>query len=96
LPGLLQVHPPVVLTTAAVPVYRNVIALTAKLLDRSYGGIGDWVNIMAAYVPGPPTRDRCSGMFVRKSLFTATAPNRQGLLHIAERKNGIVRHLPVV
>jgi hypothetical protein len=73
----------------------KVIALTAKLLDRSYGGIGDWVDIMAAYAPGPPTRDRCSGMFVRKSLFTATAPNRQGLLHVSE-KNGIARHLPVV
>jgi hypothetical protein len=38
----------------------------------------------------------CSGMFVRKWLFTATAPDGQGLLHIAAKKNGIVSHLPVV
>jgi hypothetical protein len=33
---------------------------------------------------------------VRKSLYMATAPDGQGLLHVAAKKNGIVAHLPVV
>jgi len=39
---------------------------------------------------------RCSGMFLRKALFTATAPDGAGDLFVAMKKNGIVRQLPVV
>ena len=47
-------------------------------------------------VPGNPNRSRCSGKFVRQGVFTATAPNGQGLLHVAKKKNGIVTHLPII
>lgn len=95
-PGLLHMHPPVTLVTASVPVQQYVIYLKAMLLDRTNAPVGDWVDIMAVVVPGPPNRERCSGMFVRKSLYMATAPDGQGLLHVAAKKNGIVAHLPVV
>ena len=84
------------LVIALVPVQRSVIYLRAMLLNRTNAPVGDWVNIMAVVVPGPPGRERCSGMFVRKSLYVATAPDGQGLLHVAGKKNGIVAHLPVV
>jgi len=80
------------LVTASVPVQRSVIYLKAMLLDRTNAPVGDWVNVIA----GPPSRERCSGMFVRKSLYVATALDGQGLLHVAGKKNGIVAHLPVV
>jgi hypothetical protein len=95
-PALFNIHPPVILITASVPVQRKVIFLEAKIRDRTNTPIGDWVTALAALVPGPPTRARCSGMFVRKMFFTATAPDGQGLLHVAAKKNGIITHLPVV
>ena len=84
------------LATASVPVLRNVIRLQTKLLDGNFAPIGDWVYIIAVVVPDNPNRDRYSGMFVRKNYFTATAPDAQGLLHVAAKKNGIISHLPVV
>jgi hypothetical protein len=39
---------------------------------------------------------RLSGMSLRRRLFTATAPDGNGELHIAKKKNGIVERLPVV
>lgn len=95
-PALLYIHPPVTLITASVPIRRSVIFLKVKIMDQTNAPIGDWVDVMAVVVPGPPTRGRCSGMFVRKSFFTATAPDAQGLLHVAAKKNGIITHLPVV
>jgi hypothetical protein len=95
-PALLYVFPPVELITASVPIYQNVISVQAKILDQTYQTIGESVDTLAVFVPEFQTRARCSGMLVRKSLFTATAPDGQGLLHVAEKKNGIVRHLPIV
>jgi hypothetical protein len=95
--GLLNIHPPVTLVTASVPVQRCVIYLKAMLLDRTNAApVGDWVDIMAVVIPRPPSRERCSGMFVRKCLYMATAPDGQGLLYVAAKKSGIVAHLPVV
>lgn len=95
-PAILQVHPPVILATALAPVQRSVIVLDVQLLNREYNPIGDWFSAQAVVVPGVPNRDKCSGMFVRKSFFTATAPNAEALLYVAEKKNGIVTHLPVL
>ena len=94
--GFLQIHQPVTLVTASVPVQRSVVYLQAKLLDQTDSSIRGWAVVMAVVVLGPSNRYRCSGMFVRKSLFTATAPDVQRLLHVAEKKNGIITHLPVV
>lgn len=93
---LLQIHPPVTLITASTPVQRNVIYLQARFLDGLNAPVGGWVDVLAVVVPGAPNRHRCSGMFVRKSLYAATAPDGQGLLYVAAKKNGIVAHLPVV
>jgi hypothetical protein len=76
--ALLQIHPPVTLVTASVPIQRNVIYLDARLLNQTYAPIVRWVGVWAVVVPGLLNRDRCSGMLVRKSFFTATAPNAQG------------------
>jgi hypothetical protein len=96
-PELLQVNPPITLITASVPVLRNTIYLHARILDpHANTPIGSWADIRAVVVPGPINRERCSGMSLRKSLYTATAPHAQGLLHIAAKKNGIVIHLPVL
>jgi hypothetical protein len=76
-PALLQIHPPVTLVTASVPIQRSVIVLEVKILDRTNAPIGDFVDVEAVVVPGPPNRDRCSGMFIRKSFYTTTAPDAQ-------------------
>ena len=39
---------------------------------------------------------RCSGMFLRKTLFTATAPDGEGVLFVAMKRNGVTSQLPVV
>jgi hypothetical protein len=95
-PALLQILPPALLATAAGPVARPLIFLEARLLDTVLAPISNWVIVEAAVVNNNPNRERCSGMFIRTILFTATAPDGQGLLHIAARKNGIVSHIPVV
>jgi len=96
LPGVIQQNRWVWLDTVGGLVGRHLLFLEAQLLDRQQNPIRGRVPVTAVVDPGDPDRLRCSGMFVRKSLFTATAPDMSGLLHVAERKNGIVTHLPVV
>jgi hypothetical protein len=96
-PELIQVNPAIPLITASVPVLRNTIYLHARILDpHANTPIGSWADIRAVVVPGPINRERCSGMLLRRSLYTATAPDALGLLHTAVKKNGIVTHLPVL
>jgi hypothetical protein len=84
------------LTTASVLVERSTIYLTARILGRTNAPISGWADILAVVVPGPANRHRCSGTLLRESLYTATAPDAQGLLHVAVKKNGIVTHLPII
>jgi len=100
--AIVQANPSVWLNTVGGPVQRHLLVLEAQLLDQQQNPIRGRVFVITAVDPGNPNRMRCSGMLVRKNFFTATAPNRapnwqaQGLLHVAEKKNGIVSHLPVV
>jgi len=61
------------------------------------GGSSLVVNFECCWMPiMSHNQIRCSGMFLRKALFTATAPDGAGDLFVAMKKNGIVRQLPVV
>jgi len=60
--------------------------------------IGPQVRVDGVIIPRhlEGSADRLSGMFVRKALFTGTAPEETGTLYVAEKKNGVTSHLPTV
>jgi hypothetical protein len=53
----------------------------------------------AVIMPGRSTDNeatRLSGMSLRRTIFTGTAPDGNGVLYLAHKKNGVTSNLPVV
>jgi hypothetical protein len=86
----------VILDTANGAIRRKSFNLEVQLLvdGEPFGPV---LEVTATVSPGSG-RDqlRCSGMFLRQALFTATSPNGQGELYISDKKTGVTRPLPAV
>jgi hypothetical protein len=75
----------------------EVITLKINFKDNTSTYMGGWNQMPCVVTPGAVwDRLRCSGMHLRQELFTATAPNGEGMLYVAVKKNGVVASLPVV
>lgn len=85
--------------TANGIVLRRYINLQVRVLSEGPGSepIGPIFLEHCAVMPGfSQAGTRLSGMGLHRDLFVATAPDGAGFLYVAEKKNGIVRQLPVV
>ena len=76
--------------TANGIVIRRMVIMREIL--KSVGGVlmGNWLVDWCCVVPGTSVGNiRLSGMVVRKSYFTATAPDGNGVLFVAVKKRGL-------
>ena len=74
-------------------VWRNTFMLEIQLSvnGESFGPI---IRTEAFISPGlGEDSPRCSGMFLRQNLFTATSPFANGDLLISDRKSGVTKDL---
>lgn len=85
------------LATANGVHWRQGILLEVNITDSSGVLKTTWALMCFFVTPGLSSGNlRCSGMLLRDNLFTATAPDDQGLLHIGLKKNGVCFQLSVV
>ena len=76
----------VMLDTANGTVPRRSLQLEVQLLVNG-APFGPVDQVRATITPGVGANQlRCSGMFLRQALFTATNPNGQGILYISDKK----------
>ncbi len=86
----------VTLDTANGTVIRRSFGLEVQLVVNG-ASFGTVAQVRATITRGVGGRQlRCSGMFLRHSLFTATSPNGQGILYISNKKTGVTKPLPAV
>ncbi|KAL1983598.1 hypothetical protein VTN96DRAFT_10177 [Rasamsonia emersonii] len=86
--------PNVLLDTANGLVTRRSIELEVQLVVNG-APFGNITRVRATITPGfGGDQLRCSGMFLRNQLFTATSPYGQGVLYISDRKTGVTQPLP--
>jgi hypothetical protein len=92
--------PIVNVATANGVVQRPTVWIGLRWVDAHHNPIEPQTIFEFAVVsPGYSTDAgamRLSGMSLRRRLFTVTAPDGNGELHIAQKKNGIVGRLPVI
>ena len=84
------------LETANGTITRKSFPLEVQLLvdGAPFGSVN---KVTAAITPGRGgNQARCSGMFLRQTLFTATSPNGQGILYTSDKKTGVTKPLPAV
>jgi len=82
--------------TAGGMVYKEQVWLQVRLLDAAYQPVGPWAVMPGVINPGNFNRMRCSGMYTRQNLFTATSPDGLGNLFVSEKKHGVTSQLPTV
>ena len=66
-----------------------------QILEADGTAITPWLRETAVVTPGPGVQYRLSGSAMRNHLYFATALGNANLF-VAEKKNGMVTHLPVV
>ena len=85
------------LATANGIVHRDTLLAMAFVNDgNGVATMNPTVVRCAVNLTMSQNQTRCSGMFLRTALFTATAPDGAGVLFVAVKKNGVVRQLTVV
>ena len=97
--GQLLHLPPVSVVAANNTHWVPSILVQVSIVDNLGREVMPWRNIQTIVYPGGwriNGPSRMSGMFLRHSLFTATAPDGLGNLFISNRKTGIVNNLPAV
>jgi len=77
-------------------VYKEQVLLQVRLLDTAQQPIGPWAVMPGLINPGIANRMRCSGMYTRQQLFTATAPGGAGNLFVSQKKHEVTSQLPTV
>lgn len=80
-------------------VRRSFVRLELQILSAGPGSeaIGPVYQESCAIQPGFPfTGRRLSGMGLHRHMFVATAPDGARVQFIGEKKNGVVRQLPIV
>ena len=82
--------------TAGGVVYKELIWLQVRLLDAAHQPVGPWAIMLGVINPGNMNWMRCSNMYTRQQLFTATAPDGLGNLFVGEKKHGVTSQLPTV
>lgn len=85
--------------TANGNVFRTFVRLELQVLSAGPGSdpIGPVYEDSCAILPGFSfTGNRLSGMGLHRNLFVATAPDGARVQYIGEKKNGVVRQLPIV
>lgn len=88
------VYPPVAVETAAGQHQRSPIHVEIKLISNNNLWSCPWTQTIAVFNPDGITR--LSGGFLRRTFYTATAPDGSNRLYVSATRNGIVSHLPVV
>ncbi|KAL2359239.1 hypothetical protein RJZ56_007915 [Blastomyces dermatitidis] len=76
-------------------IIRQQVIVDIQLLDSQGNPVSDWIREEGVITPAALGVGRLSGDGIRQSLYFATAPGNQHL-YVAEKKNGIVKVLPVV
>ncbi|OAL75712.1 hypothetical protein A7D00_1312 [Trichophyton violaceum] len=85
----------VLITTAGGTLRRRQISVEIQLLDLQGNAVSDWILEAGIVTPATAGVTRLSGNGIRQSLYFATAPGNQHL-YVAEKKNGIIKQLPVI
>lgn len=84
------------LSTANGDVMRRSFLLEVQLIVNG-ASFGTIVQVRATITPGVGHSElRCSGIFLRDTLFTATSPNGKGILYISDKKTGVTKPLPAI
>lgn len=73
---------------------RNVTLVMVNFKDANENLMGQWTEVEC--ILNPDYQTRLSGMYLRKNLYTATAPDSRGRIYISIKKNGVVAPLPAV
>ena len=85
--GLVQV------ATANGPAYQHSMFIDMQILTSTFVPLTPWFEEIAIVKPDSPGAARLSGHAMRDHLFFATPPGN-ALLHVAQKKAGIIRDLP--
>ncbi|KAF8454824.1 hypothetical protein BDZ91DRAFT_841573 [Kalaharituber pfeilii] len=89
--------PTTCLTTANGIVLRYMLLVEINLMDNQGNLMSDWKSIWATVTPGFSFGNhRCSGMYVRQTFYTGTAPDGQGILYVAVKRAGVCSHMPAL
>jgi len=78
-------------------VWRDTLLMEMNIMDNDGVFMTTWRRMWCCVTPGISFGNpRCSGMFVRKSLYTGTVPDGLGVLYIAAKKAGLCSQMPAV
>ncbi|KAF8466744.1 hypothetical protein BDZ91DRAFT_164217 [Kalaharituber pfeilii] len=85
------------LATSNGIVWRRLVIVEVNIPDDQGALLTNWKAMWATVTPGPAMgNSRCSGMFLRQSLYTGTAPDGRGILYIAATRGGVCSRMPVL
>lgn len=84
----------VLVETAIGMAERSKTAVNVNYKDGNGSFMGQWRHLPCILNSGDQTR--LSGMYLRSSPYTATAPDGTGRLFIASKKKGIMATLPAI
>ncbi|KAK9348655.1 hypothetical protein V1522DRAFT_389362 [Lipomyces starkeyi] len=88
---------PTFISTAGGGIYREQIFIEMQISRADGTTVSPWFAEIAVITPAQPGVPQCrlSGNAMRNFLYFATAPGNT-TLYVAEKKNGIIRQLPVI